>query len=186
MRGLSPDCRGLCARRSRGFTLIEAALATVIIGVGVVAAMQAFGAGTRLNRNATHMTAAMLLANNIQEVTAALPFNDPIYGRTTFGPESGEVLGTYNDLDDFDGMSFNPPIDTSRQPVTGMSQYTQVVNVLPVYIQKLNSNNNDQAPEIPRTTYTGAVRVLVKIMYRPTPAEQPAEVYSISWIRVDG
>jgi type II secretory pathway pseudopilin PulG len=182
----SPIRRRVGGRAAHGFTLIEAALATVIIGVGVVAAMQAFGAGTRLNKSAAHMTSAMLLANNIQEVTATLPFHDPIFGRSTFGPESGENLAAYNDLDDFENTTFSPPIDTSRQSISGMSQYSQQVTILPVYANKLNSNADESSLEIPKSTYTGAVRVQVRVLYRATPLDQPYEVYRISWIRVDG
>ena len=34
---------------------------------------------------------------------ANLAFSDPIKGTTNFGPETGETLATFNDVDDFDG-----------------------------------------------------------------------------------
>ena len=72
-------------------------------------------------------------------------------------------------MDDFDGSSFNPPIDATRTQIPQLSQYTQVVTVLPVFANKLNANTNPAAPDLPKSTYTGAVRVQVRIMYQADP-----------------
>jgi hypothetical protein len=159
------------------FTLIEAALATVIVGVGIVAMMQLFATCTANNAYASHQTTAMLLANNIQETMASLPFNDPIQGRKYFGPEPNETSATWNDVDDFDGASFNPPIDSMRNELANLSQYTQEVTVAPVDPSYLASE---------KTAYTGAVRVTVEIFYQPNASAAKQEVYRISWTRFDG
>jgi prepilin-type N-terminal cleavage/methylation domain-containing protein len=169
----------------RGFTLIETALATIIVGVGVAATMQLFATCTRENRAASQMSVAMLLAGNVQEAMGELSFADPGTQHLIFGAETGESLSTYDDVDDFDGATFSPPIDSLRDPISDMSQYSQVVSVWPVYANKLNVNNNESSPDIPKSTYTGAVRVRVRILYRATPTAVPAEVYRASWIRVD-
>lgn len=167
--------------RSRGgFTLIEAALATIIIGVGVVSMMQLFAALTSQNAVSAQETSAMMLANNVVEAVAALPFNDPQTGTRTFGPETGQVLATFDDIDDFDGQSFNPPIDAMRQPIAALSAYSQVVSVVPVY-----SNQPTNGPTA-KTTYTGAVRVTVIILHRPPNHSTAGEIYRTSWLRMDG
>lgn len=173
------------ARARKGFTLVEAALTTVIVGLGILSLMELFTACTFQNSAATRMTTAMLLTSHIQEAMAGLPFNDPFTASATFGPETGETLATFNDVDDFDGSRFNPPIDGTRQPLPLQSQYTQVVSVMPVYTNQLSSNTSETAPTIARTTYTGAVRVRVKILYQRTPADTPTEVYRATWIRTD-
>jgi hypothetical protein len=181
-----PGRRG---RRS-GFTLMEATLATIIVGVGVTAAMGLFEACTRQNSAAAHMTTAMHLAQNIQETMAGLSLVDPAFGSTYFGAaniEPGQtrgVLSTYDDVDDFDGESYNPPIDSMRQRITSLSQYTQVISVWPVDRYRLTQNSNPAAPDTPQTVYTGAVRVTVRILYRKTPADASHEVYRTSWLRV--
>ena len=53
----------------RGFTLIEAALAIVIVGVGVTALLELLAAGTMSNSAGTELTTAINLANNIHEIT---------------------------------------------------------------------------------------------------------------------
>src|ERR1700754_3200210 len=99
-------------RNRRGFTLIEASLATVIVGVGVLAMMGLFTHCTVQNRMADRMTTGMMLAQNVQECLANLSFNDPETAGNNFGSESGETLASYDDVDDWDGKSFNPPIDS--------------------------------------------------------------------------
>lgn len=182
-----PTCRRQPVRRTRrGFTLFEAALATAIVGTGVFSLMALMTALTQQNAAANQATTAMLLATHVQEAMAGLSFNDPAYGGTYFGPEPGEALASYDDVDDFDGQTFSPPIDASRAQIAALSQYTQVVSVWPVYANKLDSNTNPASPDLPKTTQTGAVRVLVKILYRRTPASAQTEVYRTSWLRTAG
>ncbi len=108
--------RPRCARK--GFTLLETALATVIIGVGVLAMVEAQASFSRLNNFSTAAATANYLANEIREKMRNLPRHDPVTsifmasvnGTATlrgWGPESGELsINDYNDLDDFDGAVF--------------------------------------------------------------------------------
>jgi type II secretory pathway pseudopilin PulG len=176
---------GRAIQRRAGFTLIEAALALMIVGVGVVASMRLFASCGQENRVATNMTSAMLLGQNIREAMNGLAFNDPYTDTTVFGPEAGETLSNYNDLDDFDAQTFNPPIDSLRRTITAMSQYTQVVTVAPIFPNKLDSNLDDANPEISDATYTGAVRVRVRILYRARPDDPAIEIYRTAWVRLD-
>ena len=52
-------------RRRRGFTLIEASLATVIVGVGILSMMQLFTACTQQNGNAVNMTTAGITSGQL-------------------------------------------------------------------------------------------------------------------------
>jgi prepilin-type N-terminal cleavage/methylation domain-containing protein len=168
----------------RGFTLIEAMLATVIIGTGVLSMMHLFTACTRQNGSAVNMTAAMLLAQNIQETMAGLSFTDPAFGKTYFGPEPGQTLGSFDDIDDFDAQTFNPPINSVRGPIADMGNYAQVVSVWPVFPNGLSSNSDWTSPDIPQTTYTGTARVTVRILHRKNAGANWVEAYRTSWIRV--
>jgi hypothetical protein len=170
-------------RPRRGFTLMEAALATIIVGTGITALMALAGSLTDQNNTAGQMTTSMLLASHIQEAMEGLSFNDPAYASTYFGPEPGETLANFNDIDDFDGQSISPPIDAARQPIAGLSKYTQVVTVLPVYANKLNSNTNPASLDLPKTANTGAARVMVRILYKQAPTSAAKEVFRTSWIR---
>ena len=174
-----------CCRRPGGFTLIEAALTTAITGIAFFAIMELFSACTQQNRVGSNMTTAMLLAGHIQETMAGLAFNDPVVGRANFGPEVGQSLLSYDDIDDFDGQNLNPPIDAMRRHIPELAQFTQNVIVMPIYPTQLSSNSDPAAPVIPKTAYTGAARVTVRVLYRVRPTDGPVEVYRTSWIRVD-
>jgi prepilin-type N-terminal cleavage/methylation domain-containing protein len=169
----------------RGFTLIETAMATIIVGLGITSMVHLVATCTQANDFSKQTTIAMLLADHITEAMDGLPFNDPYLVRTYFGPEPGETLATFNDVDDFDGSSFNPPIDSLRNAMPQFSQFTQVISVWPILPGQLSGNTNPANPAIAKSTYTGAVRVQVRIMYQRVPADTAREVYRSSWIRMD-
>jgi hypothetical protein len=55
---------------------------------------------------------------------------DPSSGTTTFGAETGETtVAAYDDIDDFNGKSFNPPVDVERVQMPEFAAYTQQVTV---------------------------------------------------------
>ena len=116
-------------RARRGFTLIEAAMTTVIIGVGCVAMLELLGAGTLANNEGSELTTAMNLAGNVRECMTGVAYTDPT-NPTHWGSESGETTATYNDIDDFDGKTFSPPIDARRQSLgTNYAAWSQSVKV---------------------------------------------------------
>src|SRR5258706_13555238 len=110
------SCASLARRKARrGFTLIEAAMTTVIIGVGCVAMLQLLGAGTIANNDGAELTTAMNLAGNVPECMTGVGYSD-LTTPTHWGTEAGETTtASYNDLDDFDGQAFSPPIDRRRK-----------------------------------------------------------------------
>jgi len=121
-----PSSRARSGRR--GFTLIESALVTTIISVGVLAMLQLLATGTSNNQDSTDLTTATNLARNIRELTLGLSFSDPTTP-SHWGPESGEALAGFDDLDDLDGQSFSPPIDARRQSLANMSAWRQTIAV---------------------------------------------------------
>lgn len=100
--------------RGAGFTLIETAMATVIIGVGVVAMVDAQEAFTRSTLWSSHSTTGTFLANEIREMARHMARHDPVNGLwlegetlNGWGPESGEAsVDGFDDLDDLDGLVF--------------------------------------------------------------------------------
>ena len=114
-------------RRRSGFTLIETALATIIVGVGVLAMVSAQQAFHKQNNWSTHASIAERLGNEIREMTLNLPRHDPVTGTSFWGPEANETwVGDFDDVDDFDGAGAglifsaglaNGPINARREMV---------------------------------------------------------------------
>jgi type II secretory pathway pseudopilin PulG len=120
--------------RRGGFTLIEAAIATVIIGVAFTAMLQLIAKGTEANGNSTELTTAINLANNIHEASIRVAYDDIF-----------DLRGTHS-----------PPVNARLQAISGMTGWTQVVGV-----NYVDENNLTQS--VPDTQYEPTARVTVVI-----------------------
>ena len=155
-------------RRRRGFTLIEATLALVIIGVGVVALLELLAAGTLSPGVGTELTTAVNLASNVHEIAMYLPFNDPGNGASTSTKETGGPAN-YNDIWDLNGDTYSPPLDVRRQPISSYTNWAQKVTVQSVAPDNLTAAR-------PNTVTLPNARVTVTITHNGK------YVYSESWI----
>ena len=166
--------------RGRGFTLIEAATTTVIIGVGCLAMLQLLAAGTRANGESGELTTAMNLAGNVREclthnggASKVVAFSDPTTP-DNWGVEPGENLDSYDDIDDFDGQTFSPPIDARRGSLgSAYSGWSQTVAV-----QSLHPD--DLKTIIPHLTRPPEQRPISRIIVTIKRADKI--VYTQSWL----
>ena len=172
---MAPSMRNVVPRHPgrRGFTLIEAALVTVVIGVGVVAMLQLLAAGTMSNGYATEMTTAVNLANNVREISLGMSFYDPdtAANQTPQWSTRESSVATYDDVLDLDGQTFSPPLDVRRQPMTGYANWSQKVDVETVA-------DDSVASVRPDTTSEPTARVTVTILHNGK------QVYQTSWLAV--
>lgn len=168
----------------RAFTLIETALATVIVGVGVLAMVAAQQGFHKQNSWSTHASTATRLGNEIREMTLNLPRNDPVTGTAYWGAEGNETfVGAFDDIDDFDGdgngLIFsaalgNGPLNARREIVANMNGWAQEVyvrNVDPFNIHSVEADNS-----------TTMLMVEVIVTYQPPGASTPVEMTRVSWI----
>lgn len=154
--------------RSRGFTLLETALTTVIIGTGVIALIQLLAAGTMSNGSATELTTAVNLANNIHEIALALPFINPNNPTST---TSGGAT-TFNYLWDLNGNSYSPPLDIRKNAINTYSNWSQVVTVNSVDQTNLTAIRPNGVPPTGQPT----ARLTVVISHHGKA------VYQASWL----
>ena len=157
------------ARVRRGFTLIEAAMVTVIIGIGVVGMLELLAAGTLSNSKGTELTTAINLANNVREISLGLAFADPQLPTVWNTKEASVAL--YDDIKDLDGESWSPPRDVRRQEILGYGNWRQKVKVETVASDNVASvrPNNPTEP---------TARITVTVQRAGT------DVYVMSWLAV--
>lgn len=114
LRLTKPPARSSTSPR-RGFTLLETSMALVIVGVGILALIEAHASMSRVNAWSTQSATASYLAQELRERTRRLPRHDPVMGLFVtsanalvgWGPDAGETtLADYDDVDDYDGVSF--------------------------------------------------------------------------------
>ena len=174
--------------RAAGFSLIESALATVIVGTGVFAIVAAQQAYHQKNDWAQRTGTAMLLANELRELTLTLPQQDPLTGSASVGAEENELsVADFDDLDDFAGavtdglgagLTFDPPINALRQEIAdlpGWSQRIEVFNVLPSNISV------DDALTLPLGS-TDMMRIKVTVFYQSPQEDAPSAMTQLSWV----
>lgn len=117
MTTTAPTPRPLHRRNRRAFTLLETALALVIVMVGVLAIVDAQRSMVRVNAWSSHESTATYLANEVRERMRTLPRHDPVGGLFMsaamppvligWGRETSENLVTdFDDIDDYDGVRF--------------------------------------------------------------------------------
>lgn len=183
---IQPNCDtpGSCQHSPRakaGFTLIETALATVIIGVGVLALIETNQSLLSANSWSTHTSTATLLSNEIREMTRNYPrhdsfsggvyFQDPAThsGFTGWGPELDETdPSLFDDLDDFDGVVFGDATDADLpgpitsidgQPLRFPGPINAMTNVIPQTLWSGQSQLDENGVVVALPGWTQYVRV---------------------------
>ena len=157
------------SRSKSGFSLIEVLIAILLIGLAIVSLISANGAFTQANSAGIDLSTAEFLIEQIRELTTVLPVIDPTTGTSTFGPEASETLANYDDLDDFNGASFSPPISADRNTLNDLSAYTQQITV-----ENVSVSNFEQVVANHSSFF---VRVTVKVFLNTE------EISSARWLR---
>jgi prepilin-type N-terminal cleavage/methylation domain-containing protein len=156
------------ARYKNGFSLIEVLIAVILIGVAIASLVGANIAFTKANSAGTNLSTAEFLVEQIRELTTLLPVVDPNTTIATFGPEEA-TLAEYDDLDDFDGASFSPPISADREVLNDFTAFGQQITV-----ENVSAANFEQVVSDHNSFF---VRVTVRVFL------SSEEISSASWIR---
>lgn len=122
----------------RGFTLIEAAVVLVIIGVGVTGLVQLIGAGSMAQRNSNELTTAIEMGNNINEMIQGVAY--------------ANLKSTYDDV------TYSPPKDALGNTLNNFTGWTQAIQV--DYVDP-----NYVATPVPSSTATITARVTVTVTH---------------------
>jgi len=157
--------------KKHGFSLIEVLIAILLVGLAIASLLVANSSFTKANAAGTDLSTAEFLIEQIRELTVLLPVIDPQTGPSTFGPEAGETLANYDDLDDFDGASFSPPINANREVLNDFAAFSQQITV-----ENVNAANFEQVVGDHGSVF---VRVTVKVFLNSK------EISSASWLRAN-
>ncbi len=101
-RGIGPRSR----RARRGFTLVEALLASTVLAIVAVTAALPFTAGVQHAQEAGSLERAVELGEALMEEVLARPFVAADEGSTSPGPDGDDTSrDKYDNVDDFHGFS---------------------------------------------------------------------------------
>lgn len=132
MKTVRPNHASRFARR-RGFTLIESAIVTVIIGVGAVALLELLAAGTTSNVSGAELTTGVNLAKQVRELSLQSVFNDTIA---------------------MNNKSFDPPLDAGNNQITKLAGWKQSIVVKSMNPDKLTQELVSADPDAVQVTVT--------------------------------
>lgn len=141
-------------RRRPAFTMVEVAIAAVIVGVALAASLATIGATARSARDLSDCQLGQLLADGLMSEILMQAYEDP-NNSLQFGLESGESAATrsaFDDVDDYDGWSAAPPQDKAGNALPDTSGWTESVGV-----RRVDAAN----PGTVRTLETGVKRIVV-------------------------
>jgi len=115
----------------RGFTIAEVCVSVLIVGMMLAAAAQTLGQSSTLQFHISERTRAKQLARALLAEILQQTYVETV-GTPTFGPEAGETRATYDDVDDYNGLSETSPISKAGASlnVPFSSTWKRTVNVV--------------------------------------------------------
>lgn len=116
----------------RGFTLIETAMSSLLVGILIAASMQTVGTVARVRNTSHDKSSAALLAHQLLAEILDMDYQEST-GTPAFGTETGETSRSlYDDIDDYHNLSESPPSFRDGTSMTSYSGWTRSVSVTEV------------------------------------------------------
>lgn len=144
-----------------GIALIEAVVSLLVVSLLLVAALHTVGASTLSQRWNSDRQRGMHLASDLMaEITGKAYANN---GELLFGPSAAEASSgrsSFDDVDDYQGLSEAPPKDRAGATLSGYTGWTRDVAVVWV---------DPQNPSQVAILESGAKRVTVTVKRRGKP-----------------
>ncbi len=149
-----------CTVARRAFSLVEAVIATAIVGGLLVAAMSGVGATARMRQVTVDSETGLRLAKDLLDEVLAKPYFDPSTS-PDLGREAGESnRADYDDVDDYDGLVDEPPTAPDGTIITSQAGWRREVVV--IWASRSDIETSVKTDE-------GVKRVEVKIYRRDKP-----------------
>jgi len=114
-----------------GFTLVEAVMSMLIVGLMLVAALNTVGASKVAQARNAEQTIGPMLAEDLMTEVLSQAYQEPV-GTPSFGRESGEYSWTraaYDDVDDYAGWFSSPPEAKDNTDLPDLTGWSREVSV---------------------------------------------------------
>ncbi len=111
-----------------GFTLIEVLVTVVVLAIAASAIMNVFISTVRSSADPLLQQQAVSIAAAYIEEIQSQHFADPVQAETG-AAEAGETRATYDDVQDYNGLSDVGAKDQNGNAINGLSDYTVDVSV---------------------------------------------------------
>ncbi|MEP0846588.1 MAG: hypothetical protein HRF50_07170 [Phycisphaerae bacterium] len=160
---------------ARALTLAEIVVSTAIIGVVLVAALNAVGAAATASHKLNGRQHAVLLAEQLMNEILLLPYEDPVGPTKACSPESGEDgsnRGTFDDVDDYNGFKCSPPQDGTGAGMSDLAGFGFQAKVFWVSTADLATESGVE---------TGLKRIEVFVEVDGLPAAELIALRSQAW-----
>lgn len=141
-----------------GFTMIEAAMASVLVAVMLSAAVAVSGAAGMAQYKVAERATAGALADAMLAEVSALAYADP-EGGAGLGRDSGEDASPrtgYDDVDDYNGLFESAPAERDGTAIPGLTGWQRLVTVSYAVVA---------TPDVSSVTDTGLKRIVITIKH---------------------
>jgi Tfp pilus assembly protein PilV len=117
--------------RHRGFSLVEAAIASTVLAVIVVSALNAAGRLAQARYDEADRGRARALADALVAEIRPKAYTDPQGSTTVLGPDANEgpTRVNYDDVDDYNGDNESPPVDVDGVAVPSFAGWSRSASV---------------------------------------------------------
>jgi len=145
---------------SGGFTLAEAMMAMVVLGIAAAGVLLPFTSGAQVRAEGIHRTLAAKLAGDLMEEIINKPFNDPDGSSYDYhpGPDGGEAI--FDNIDDYHGYSEaeGQIRDAAGEIITdsNYARFSRTATCVYAYVPQQTPRDEDQC---------NYIRVTVKVKY---------------------
>lgn len=138
-------------RHRPAYSLVEVVIATLLVGILMVASLDTVGGSTKSWLVANQSLEAERLAHELMSEVLAQAYSDP---DTTddpdledFGPEAGETSTStridFDDIDDYDDWTASPPVMPDGSAVAGATGWSRSVVVSKLRTKKVDDTHNN-------------------------------------------
>ncbi|HED54095.1 MAG TPA: hypothetical protein ENJ00_07825 [Phycisphaerales bacterium] len=163
-----------------GFAMIEAVLASAIVGGLVVAAISLVGSAARKKAFVADTARARVLCRTLAEEICSRPVGGSGIVRVTINPRdpadqtNGTVSGreAFTTIDQYDNWSSSPPKDEGGTVITGLSGWRREVDVKTV---------SWILPDVSSVIETGMRRVTVRVLRGQKELARTTFLRSADW-----